>query len=98
MPRPGEDSFCERAHPGRQFLTRGRESPAHVAEFALCGFERGRPPSVIPGLGYRLKACGYRFMPRPLVVPGSCAAVGFYTDGSGHQQGFVVSRSNGRWR
>jgi hypothetical protein len=26
------------------------------------------------------------------------AAVGFYTDGGGHQQGFVVSEKNGRWR
>jgi hypothetical protein len=30
--------------------------------------------------------------------PGSCAAVGFYTDGGGHRRGFVVSERNGRWR
>jgi hypothetical protein len=30
--------------------------------------------------------------------PGGCAAVGFYTDGGGHRQGFVAVRRNGRWR
>ena len=29
--------------------------------------------------------------------PSYCAAVGFYTDGNGHQQGFVAVRRNGRW-
>jgi len=29
--------------------------------------------------------------------PGYCAAVGFYTDGGRHQQGFVVSENNGVW-
>src|SRR6266851_7003998 len=29
--------------------------------------------------------------------PGNCAAGGFYRDGGGHQQGFVVSERNGRW-
>ncbi len=29
---------------------------------------------------------------------GSCAAGGFYRDGSGHQQAFVVSEADGRWR
>jgi hypothetical protein len=28
---------------------------------------------------------------------GSCAAGGTYTDGSGHEQGFVVSEQDGRW-
>jgi hypothetical protein len=29
---------------------------------------------------------------------GSCTAVGFYEDGSGHLQAFVVTEANGRWR
>src|SRR5215470_10238927 len=29
---------------------------------------------------------------------GKCAAGGFYTDGFGHQQAFVVSEINGTWR
>jgi hypothetical protein len=29
---------------------------------------------------------------------GNCVAGGFYTDGSGHLQGFVVNRTNGTWR
>jgi hypothetical protein len=28
---------------------------------------------------------------------GSCAADGFYTDGAGHEQAFVVTEANGRW-
>ncbi len=31
------------------------------------------------------------------VSAGSCAAGGYYLDGSGHQQAFVVSEKNGRW-
>jgi uncharacterized protein len=67
-PGPTETRFSERAYPKKQFLTRGRQSPAHVAAFALRRFERGRRPLVIPGLGNRLQASGYRFMPRPLVA------------------------------
>jgi hypothetical protein len=29
--------------------------------------------------------------------PGNCSAGGFYTDGSGHQQAFVVGETNGTW-
>ena len=29
--------------------------------------------------------------------PGNCSAGGFYTDGSGHQQAFVVREQNGTW-
>ena len=29
--------------------------------------------------------------------PGTCAAVGNYTDGAGSQQGFVASETNGVW-
>jgi hypothetical protein len=29
---------------------------------------------------------------------GGCAAGGFYTDGSGHRQAFVVTEAGGRWR
>jgi hypothetical protein len=29
---------------------------------------------------------------------GNCAAGGYYNDGSGHQQAFVVSENNGTWR
>ena len=30
-------------------------------------------------------------------APAACAAGGIYTDGSGHIQAFVVSKTNGRW-
>jgi short-subunit dehydrogenase len=66
--RPDGDPLLREAYPKKQFLTRGRQSPAHVAAFALRRFERGRRPLVIPGLGNRLQASSYRFMPRPLVA------------------------------
>lgn len=28
---------------------------------------------------------------------GTCSAGGYYTDGSGHRQGFVVSQVSGTW-
>ena len=31
------------------------------------------------------------------VAAGACVAGGFYTDGSGHEQAFVVSEKRGRW-
>jgi hypothetical protein len=31
-------------------------------------------------------------------APGNCAAGGYYTDGSGHAQAFVISEINGSWR
>jgi short-subunit dehydrogenase len=67
-PGPTETGFFETANPAKQFLTRGRQSPAHVADFALRRFERGRRPSVIPGAGNRLRASGYRLLPRPLMA------------------------------
>ena len=67
-PGPTQTAFFDTANPNQQFLTRRRQSPAQVAEFALRRFERGRAPSVIPGLGNRLKASGHRFLPRPLMA------------------------------
>jgi hypothetical protein len=43
----------------------------------------------LPGAGVSSVSCA---------SPGSCAAGGdYYTDASGHEQGFVVSEVNGRW-
>lgn len=67
-PGPTETRFFETANPAKPFLTRGRQSPAQVADFALRRFERGRRPSVIPGVSNRLRASGHRFMPRPLMA------------------------------
>ena len=63
-PGPTETRFFEIADPAKQFLTRGRQSPEHVAEVALHSFDTGRGPTVIPGIANRLLASGYRVMPR----------------------------------
>ena len=59
---------------------------------------RWRQAIEVPGLAALNKGGDAEVISVSCASPGSCGAVGFYTDGSGHQQGFVVSRSNGRWR
>jgi hypothetical protein len=52
----------------------------------------------VPGSG-ALNAGGYaRVHSVSCPWAGNCAAGGFYTDGSGHPQAFVVSERNGTWR
>src|SRR5260221_825042 len=59
---------------------------------------RWRQAIEVPGLAALNKGGDAEVISVSCASPGSCAAVGFYTDRSGHQEGFVVSRSNGRWR
>jgi short-subunit dehydrogenase len=66
-PGPTETRFFQTASPTTQFLARGRQSPEHVAEFALRKFDTGRSPSVIPGATNHLIASGYRVTPRALM-------------------------------
>ena len=66
-PGATDTRFFETANPSTEFMTR-RQSPAQVADFALRRFERGRRPSVVPGLANRLAAACYRFIPRPLMA------------------------------
>lgn len=53
---------------GKEFLTRGRQSPAEVTEIALKAFFDGSGPSVIPGTMNKLKAHGYRITPRSVMA------------------------------
>jgi len=62
------------------------------------GNGRWRQAIQVPGLAALNKGGDAEVLSVSCGSRGSCAAVGFYTDGSGHQHGFVVSRSNGRWR
>lgn len=48
----------------KEFLTKGRQSADHVAEFGLRAFFNGRGPTAIPGVVNKLGATGYRFVPR----------------------------------
>jgi short-subunit dehydrogenase len=66
-PGPTETRFFETANPSKPFLTRGRQSPEYVAEFALRKFDTGRGRTVIPGAANRLIASGYRVTPRALM-------------------------------
>jgi hypothetical protein len=56
----------------------------------------------VPGLGALNKGAnlqgGANVTSLSCGSPGNCAAGGFYRDGSGHDQGFVVSERNGTWR
>jgi hypothetical protein len=55
----------------------------------------------VPGLGALNKGAnlqgGANVTSLSCGSPGNCAAGGFYRDGSGHDQGFVVSERNGTW-
>jgi short-subunit dehydrogenase len=48
----------------KEFMTRGRQSADHVAEFGLRAFFEGSAPSAIPGAMNKVAATGYRFLPR----------------------------------
>ena len=51
----------------------------------------------MPGLGPLNKGGNADVSSVSCASPGNCSAGGYYTDGGGHQQGFVVSEQNGRW-
>jgi hypothetical protein len=51
----------------------------------------------VPGSGALNAGGDARVESVSCATPGNCAAGGFYTDGSGHPQGFVVSETNGTW-
>ena len=65
-PGATETGFFDAA--GKEFLTQGRQSADHVAEFGLRAFFNGRAPSVIPGVANKLGATGYRFVPRAMLA------------------------------
>src|SRR5262249_20920187 len=52
----------------------------------------------VPGSGALNKGGDGVVRPVSCASAGNCAAGGSYTDGSGHQQAFVVSERNGSWR
>ena len=51
----------------------------------------------VPSLGALNKGGNADISSVSCASPGNCSAGGYYTDGGGHQQGFVVSEQNGRW-
>jgi uncharacterized protein len=67
-PGPTQTRFFETAGNGKEFLTRGRQTPERVAAAALRAFESGRGPSVTSGTSNRLLSSGYRFFPRSVMA------------------------------
>ena len=65
-PGPTDTAFFDVA--GKEFLTSGRQSPEQVAEIGLKYFFDGSGPSVIPGTANKLKAHGYRIVPRSVMA------------------------------
>ncbi len=53
---------------GKEFLPRGRQTPAPVVEVALRAALQGRGPTVVSGTRNRLAATGYRFIPRAVMA------------------------------
>ena len=52
---------------GKEFLTRGRQTPQTVAAAALAALD-GRRVVVVPGLANRISSMSYRYMPRGLLT------------------------------
>jgi len=59
---------------------------------------RWRKAIEVPGTAALNKGGNAQILSLSCVAAGSCAAGGFYTDGSHHAQAFVVTEANGRWR
>lgn len=64
-PGPTQTAFFTRT--GREFLTRGRQSPEAVARAALRALA-GRRTVVVPGLANTLSSTGYRYLPRTVLT------------------------------
>jgi uncharacterized protein len=71
-PGPTETGFF--AATGHNFLTTGRQEPSQVVTTAMHALRRHRPV-VVSGLTNKVKAQGYRFMPRSLLARSSAAVV-----------------------
>ena len=72
---PGGTSTEFFAATGKEFLTRGRQTPAQVVDTALTALLTSRTPTVISGARNRLTASGYRFLPRALMARASASTV-----------------------
>jgi phthiodiolone/phenolphthiodiolone dimycocerosates ketoreductase len=53
---------------GAELMTRGRQTPEHVAAVGLRAFDSGRGPSAVSGVANRMLATGPRIMPRAAMV------------------------------
>src|SRR5215471_10357793 len=75
-------------------------APAGVARAAAGAAARAgswRAAIEVPGTGALNKGGDAVVNSVSCASAGNCAAVGSYTDGSGHQQAFVASETNGTW-
>jgi hypothetical protein len=72
---PGGTSTEFFATTGKEFLTRGRQTPAAVVDTSLTALLTSRTPTVVSGVKNRLTATGYRFVPRALMARASAATV-----------------------
>lgn len=66
--RPGSTETDFFATAGRQFMTRGRQTPQQVVATALRAIDAKSGPTVISGAMNKLSTFGYRVMPRRMMV------------------------------
>jgi len=64
-PGPTETAFF--ASTGKQFMTRGRQTPPHVVTAALGAIDTS-VPTIVPGAANKASSLGYRFLPRRLML------------------------------
>lgn len=53
---------------GKEFLTRGRQTPEQVARVAIHALLNKQGPTVISGAGNLIRSSGYRFLPRAFIA------------------------------
>jgi len=81
-------------------LATGCAAPAGVARAAVGAAARAgtwHAAIEVPGTGGLNKGGNAAVNSVSCASAGNCAAAGHYTDGSGHQQAFVASETNGTW-
>jgi hypothetical protein len=88
---------CAQAAPAATSAMLGTTPVSAAAAAAGAAGVWGRAIAV-PGLVALNKGRNAQVSSVSCASAGSCAAGGDYTDGAGHQQGFVVSEVSGRWR
>ena len=64
---PGATETAFFSNTGKEFLTRGRQTPDQVAATALRALD-GNAPTVVSGLTNRINATAYRLLPRALMI------------------------------
>src|SRR5260221_1596269 len=88
---------CAQAAPATTTTAMRSTTPVATSVEAAGAAGTWRAGIEVPGTGALNKGGDAVVNSLPCGSAGNCAAVGHYNDGSGHQQAFVASETNGTW-